>query len=120
MKKAWLLVSGATLLFLHAQTAQGEEKGIQPLGGRSGFAAVNGVKLNYLEWPGPKGGAKGTLVLIHGFGDSPHIFDDFALRFQDSFRVIAYARRGHASSEAPAGPYDSTRSSRTCGSCSTG
>jgi pimeloyl-ACP methyl ester carboxylesterase len=69
---------------------------------RSAFAQVNGVRLNYLDW----GGEGPPLVLIHGFGDSPHVFDDLALRLRSQFHVIAYARRGHGSSDAPAGPYD--------------
>lgn len=65
------------------------------------FATVNGVRLNYLDW----GGSGPVLILIHGYGFNPHIFDDLAPAFTDSFRVIAYARRGHGQSEAK-GPYD--------------
>jgi pimeloyl-ACP methyl ester carboxylesterase len=38
--------------------------------------------------------------------DSPHIFDHLAAALREDFRVISYARRGHARSEAPEGPYD--------------
>src|ERR1700757_5086068 len=70
---------------------------------RSEYATVNGVRLNYLDW----GGVGPPLVLIHGLTDSPHIFDDFAPLLRDRVHVIAYARRGHASSDAPSnGPYD--------------
>ena len=66
-----------------------------------GFLRANGIKLNYLDWHG-----RGPpLILIHGFADNPHIFDDFAPRFTSRFRVIAYARRGHGLSDA-LGPYD--------------
>jgi pimeloyl-ACP methyl ester carboxylesterase len=67
---------------------------------RSGFATVNGVRLHYLDW----GGSGPALILIHGYGDNPHIFDDLAPAFTDSFRVVAYARRGHGRSDAT-GPY---------------
>ena len=67
------------------------------------FAWVNGVRLQYLDWGGPRH-AMG-LVFIHGLGDSPRAFDDIAPAFRDRFRVIAYARRAHGRSEVK-GPYD--------------
>ena len=70
---------------------------------RSAFVEGDGVRLNYLDW----GGSGPPLVMIHGIANSPHIFDDLAPRFTDHFRVLAYARRGHGRSDAPAGPYDS-------------
>src|SRR5262245_3884193 len=69
---------------------------------QSAFVRVNGVRLNYLDW----GGDGPPLVLVHGFGDSPHVFDDLAAQLRGDFRVIAYARRGHGQSDAPSGPYD--------------
>ena len=45
------------------------------------------------------------LILLHGSGDNPHVFDDLAPAFTDRFHVIAYARRGHGRSEARP-PYD--------------
>jgi len=70
---------------------------------RSAFVEGDGVRLNYLDW----GGNGPPLVLIHGIANSPHIFDDLAPLLRDRFHVLAYARRGHGQSEAPAGPYDS-------------
>lgn len=70
---------------------------------RSEYVRVNGVRLNYLDY----GGKGPTLLMVHGIGDNPHIFDDLAPRLTDSFHVIAYARRGHGDSDAPTtGPYD--------------
>jgi len=66
-----------------------------------GFADVNGVRLEYLDW----GGNGPALVLIHGLADNPHVFDDLAPAFTDRFRVIAYARRGSGNSDLK-GPYD--------------
>jgi hypothetical protein len=63
---------------------------------KSGFIIANGVRLHYLDGGGPGP----VMILIHGCGDNPHIFDDFAPAFADRFRVIAYARRGHGQSEA--------------------
>lgn len=68
---------------------------------RSGFVTTSGVRLHYVDW----GGSGPNLILIHGYGDNPHVFDDMAPAFTDSFRVVAYARRGHGRS-GKAGPYD--------------
>ena len=68
---------------------------------KSGFITANGIRLHYLDW----GGSGPTLILIHGYRNNPHLFDDLAPAFTDCFRVIAYARRGHGQSEAK-GPYD--------------
>lgn len=69
---------------------------------QSAYATVNGVQLNYLDW----GGDGPPLVLIHGLGDNPHIFDDLARALSPRFHVVAYARRGHGRSEAPRSGYD--------------
>lgn len=66
-----------------------------------GFIHANGARLHYLDW----GGTGPTLILIHGFGDNPHVFDGLAPALTDRFRVVAYARRGHGRSEAKP-PYD--------------
>jgi pimeloyl-ACP methyl ester carboxylesterase len=68
---------------------------------KSAFANVNGIKLNYLDW----GGKGPPLVMIHGIGDNPHVFDDLAGLLRDRFRIVAYARRGHGLSDST-GPYD--------------
>ena len=72
-----------------------------PAAHKSGFVTANGIRLHYLDW----GGSGPTLILIHGYRNNPHLFDDLAPAFTDRFRVIAYARRGHGQSEAK-GPYD--------------
>lgn len=60
------------------------------------FVDANGVRLHVLDW----GGSGPALVLIHGYGDSPHVYDDIAPAFTDQFRVVAYARRGHGKSSS--------------------
>ena len=70
---------------------------------RSLFVEGDNVRLNYLDW----GGDGPPLILIHGIANSPHIFDELAPLLRDRFHVVAYARRGHGQSEAPAGSYDS-------------
>lgn len=68
---------------------------------KSAFISAHGVRINFLDW----GGDGPPLVLIHGIGNSPHIFDDLAPLLRDRHRVVAYARRGHGQSDAPDGPY---------------
>ncbi len=58
------------------------------------FVETNGVRLQVLDW----GGSGPALILIHGYGDSPHVFDEIAPAFTNQFRVVAYARRGHGGS----------------------
>ena len=60
------------------------------------FVEANGVRLNVLDW----GGTGPALILVHGYGDSPHAFDDIAPAFTGRFRVVAYARRGHGKSSS--------------------
>jgi len=60
------------------------------------FIETNGVRLNVLDW----GGSGPVLLLMHGYGDSPHVFDDIAPSFTDRFHVVAYARRGHGKSSS--------------------
>jgi pimeloyl-ACP methyl ester carboxylesterase len=69
---------------------------------RSNFAAVNGVRLHYLDW----GGEGEPLLFLAGLGHTGHIYDDLAPRFTDRFRVLALTRRGHGESDQPAAGYD--------------
>lgn len=63
---------------------------------KEGFIPGHNVILQYLDW----GGAGQPLILIHGLGDSPFIFEDMATFLKNNFRVIAYSRRGHGKSAA--------------------
>jgi pimeloyl-ACP methyl ester carboxylesterase len=74
---------------------------LDPAPYRSAFVEVNGIKLHYLDC----GGDGPPLVLAHGIGDNPHVFQDLATVLHADFRIIAYARRGHGRSDAPPGPY---------------
>ena len=67
----------------------------------AGFVRVNGVRLSYLDW----GGHGPGLLLLHGLGDSPHVFDELAPALTDRFYVVGLARRAHGRSERR-GPYD--------------
>lgn len=64
---------------------------------------LNGLKLHYKEWGDS---ARPPLILLHGFGVSGHMFDEFAGRARGRYRVIAVDQRGHGDSDwAPDGDY---------------
>src|ERR1041384_2370740 len=69
---------------------------------KSGFVTANGIKLHYLDW----GGTGSVLLLLTGYGDDAHVFDDFAPKFTDHFHVIGLTRRGFGESDKPATGYD--------------
>ena len=70
---------------------------------QAGFVTVaDGVDLHYLDF----GGTGETLLFLAGLGDSAHVFDEFAPRFVDTFRVLALTRRGFGESSQPATGYD--------------
>lgn len=103
-----LIVFAALLLFsIQPAPAQNTETNPQPAvtsPHRSGFVTANGIKLQYLDWGGAVAG--GVLLLLTGLGDDAHVFDDFAPKFTDRFRVIALTRRGFGESDKPATGYD--------------
>ena len=62
------------------------------------------VQLEVLDW----GGTGPALVFLAGFGNSAHVFDDFAPQFANRFHVLGISRRGVGGSSRPAEGYDST------------
>jgi len=69
---------------------------------KSDFVHVNGIRLHYLDW----GGEGSTLLFLTGMGSSAYIFNKFAPRFTDKFRVLALTRRGQGDSDYPETGYD--------------
>jgi non-heme chloroperoxidase len=69
---------------------------------KSEFANVNGIRLHYLDW----GGNGPALIFLTGMGCSAYIFNKFAPRFTDRFRVLALTRRGQSDSDIPETGYD--------------
>jgi pimeloyl-ACP methyl ester carboxylesterase len=60
-------------------------------------AGSNGIDLHLLEWS-----QEGVpLVLVHGFGNDAHIWDDFAPVIAPHYRVLALDLRGHGDSAWP-------------------
>ncbi len=57
---------------------------------------VGKLNLSYQEWGNP---AAMPIIMLHGFGVSGHMFDEFADRMQDRYRLIALDQRGHGDSD---------------------
>lgn len=67
---------------------------------------VSGLRLHYQEWGTQSAPA---IIMLHGFGVSGHMFDEFADRMQDNYHLIAIDQRGHGdSSWADDGDYSRT------------
>jgi pimeloyl-ACP methyl ester carboxylesterase len=62
------------------------------------MARINGVDLYY-----ELSGSGEPLVLVHGSWGDHHNWDAVVSTLAESFRVLAYDRRGHGASERPAG-----------------
>src|SRR5215475_12802300 len=67
-------------------------------GPRSSYAALDSLRLHYLDWGTP---AALTLVLLHALGAlvTAHDWDGFAAAMQDTHRVIAPDQRGFGLSD---------------------
>jgi pimeloyl-ACP methyl ester carboxylesterase len=59
-------------------------------------AVVGGLKLHYQEWGNA---AAPAVLMLHGFGVSGRMFDEFAERMQDQYRLLALDQRGHGDSD---------------------
>jgi pimeloyl-ACP methyl ester carboxylesterase len=67
----------------------------------SRFIELAGQRLHYLDWGEP---GRPTVVLLHGFNQTSHSWDEFAQRILlDGLRVIALDQRGHGDSDRALG-----------------
>jgi non-heme chloroperoxidase len=64
-----------------------------------------GVELEVLDW----GGTGRPVVLLAGFGNSAHVFDEFAEKLIETNRVYGITRRGFGSSSHPQSGYEVQR-----------
>ena len=64
------------------------------------FAAVNGLRIHYLDWEHPVGR---PMLFLHGARLTAHTFDLVCLPLSSQFRCIAVDSRGHGDSEWAAG-----------------
>lgn len=62
------------------------------------------VQLEVLDW----GGHGTPLVFLAGGGEAAHVYDGFAPRFRQRFRVLGITRRGVGTSTHPPSGYDTT------------
>ena len=69
---------------------------------KSEFVTANGIKMNFLDW----GGTGEAVIMLTGFGNDAHIFDEIAPSFTDKFHVIGLTRRGFGETDRPASGYD--------------
>lgn len=65
-------------------------------------SVADSVKLEVLDW----GGDGQSLVLLAGFGNTAHVFAEFAPNFTDHYHVYAITRRGFGQSSKPKMGYD--------------
>lgn len=63
---------------------------------------ADSVRLEALDW----GGEGEPLVFLTGFGNTAHVFDEFAPKFTDHYHVYAITRRGFGQSSKPKTGYD--------------
>jgi lipase len=68
---------------------------------REGFVAANGVRLHYLEWPGPGP----AVTLGHATGFLAWLWEPVARCLAREFHVYAYDARGHGDSDKPPSEY---------------
>jgi non-heme chloroperoxidase len=73
---------------------------------RMRFVTVeDGVRLEVLDW----GGSGRPVVLLTGFGNSAHVFDEFAPKLKDFCHVYGITRRGYGASSRPETGYTEQR-----------
>lgn len=61
------------------------------------ITVAKNVQLETLDW----GGKGRPIVLLAGGGNTGHVFDDFALKLRERYRVYAVTRRGSPPSSVP-------------------
>ena len=101
-RRAAKILSVALIAIAITLTVRYALGGRDPSPHRSGGVIAYGVPIDYLDW----GGNGAALVFIPGFGNTAHIFDDFAPLFVGRFRVIGITRVGFGESKPPKSGYD--------------
>jgi non-heme chloroperoxidase len=94
----------SAILAIIVASAQSQTKTAHPAAGKSPashFAAVNGARLEYLDW----GGKGPPLLFLAGLGGTAHIFSDLASEFLSSHHCIGLTRRGFGQSQQTARGY---------------
>ena len=69
----------------------------------TGYAeTADGTRISFRDW----GGDGPPVVLLTGLGDTAAVYDDFASRLVDEYRVVGVSRRGFGESDQPVDGYD--------------
>jgi pimeloyl-ACP methyl ester carboxylesterase len=63
-------------------------------------AILGALRFHYLDWGGP---GRRTIVFLHGFALTAHVWDLVCLSLRSEYRCIAIDMRGHGDSEWPRG-----------------
>jgi non-heme chloroperoxidase len=88
---------------LSAQEAAPSQGGSRP---SVKFVSVqDNVRLEVVDW----GGSGRPVVLLAGYGNDAHVFDQFAPKLADACHVYGITRRGFGASDAPASGYSVDR-----------
>ena len=93
------LLSSTVLALLYVAAPSAAQLPADTSSHRSAFVSVEGVRVHYLDW----GGSGPAMLFVPGAGHTAHVFDDFAPRFVDDYRVVAITRVGSGESDMPSG-----------------
>jgi pimeloyl-ACP methyl ester carboxylesterase len=99
------LLFGATGLEAQSTAAVAGNEPADPSPHRERFVAVNGARVQVLDW----GGRGPTLLFMPGSGMGAHAFDEIAPDFRDRYHVLALTPRGFPPSSAPDSGYTITQ-----------
>lgn len=101
---AKISLTGLLILLISCNQAKNktEMPTLQPY--KEGFIRTDRIKLHYLDW----GGSGQPLILLHGLGDSPYLFEGIAESLQKNHRIIAFSKRGHGYTESIDSLYDTS------------
>ena len=101
--KSLEVLLASTLVLAHSAAAQARMPAVDrsPHEVRQVIVAPH-VALEVLDW----GGSGSPVVFLAGYGNSAHVFDDFAPKLRDKHRVIGITRRGFGASSLPVLGYD--------------
>lgn len=92
-------------LFLLTPSALAAQQQDAPAPLHRSIVVEPGVRLSIADW----GGKGATLLFVPSWTGTEHLFDDFAPRFTDTFRVLVMNKRGHGASTRPSHGYSIDR-----------
>ena len=103
VRTVWPLAIVAALCLSEVSLAQATLPTEDRAPHRARHIEVSGATLEYLDFGGPRDGS--VVLLLPGYGDNAHVYDDLAPRLTDRYRVFALSPRGHGASSTPSSGY---------------